>query len=366
MPQLFGLLRPEIGERGRAVPSCTRQARQVGNGGVLVHIGVRWICAGIAALAIGFALESVGRRVVGAASAGLRAESALFSVFETIRPKSLDHRASLVRVASLETEFAFEPAVEESEPPASTSRHASFGERFLFDQKLASFDERFAGADISVAETEDGESNVLNYAHLPSPGPGEHAIAQPATGQSTPKLAASSPPASAARKRVATAELSKDSISPVDNDSRTAIYDIAARTVYLPNGRRLEAHSGLGDHMDDARYVNLKRQGPTPPNTYKLVMREEPFHGVRAIRLVPVGDGKMFGRDGLLAHSYMLGPNGQSNGCVSFGDYPAFLDAYLKGEVDRLVVVEHLATAPGPKTASGWLPEFIKDLFGRS
>jgi hypothetical protein len=74
----------------------------------------------------------------------------------------------------LETEFAFEPAVEESEPPASTSRHASFGERFLFDQKLGSFDERFAGADISVAETEDGESNVLNYAHLPSPGPGEH------------------------------------------------------------------------------------------------------------------------------------------------------------------------------------------------
>jgi hypothetical protein len=104
--------------------------------------------------------------------------------------------------------------------------------------------------------------------------------------------------------------------------------------------------------MDDARYVNLKGQGPTPPNTYKLVMREEPFHGVRAIRLVPVGDGKMFGRDGLLAHSYMLGPNGESNGCVSFSDYPAFLDAYLKGEVDRLAVVEHLATAPGPKTAS--------------
>jgi hypothetical protein len=340
----------------------------LGTGKVLVHIGVRSICAGIAALAIGVALESVGRHVVGAASAGLRAESALFSVFETIRPKSLDHRASLVRVGSLETGFSFESAVEESEPPASTSRHDSFGERFLFDQKLASFDERFAGADISVAEAEEAAGNVLNYARLPSPGPGEHAIAQPATGRSAPKLAptALSPPASAARKRVATAEASKDSISPVDNDSRTAIYDIAARAVYLPNGRRLEAHSGLGSHMDDARYVNLKGQGPTPPNTYKLVMREEPFHGVRAIRLVPVGDGKMFGRDGLLAHSYMLGPNGQSNGCVSFRDYSDFLDAYLKGEVDRLVVVEHLATAPGPKTASGWLPEFIKDLFRRS
>src|SRR5215467_16329141 len=126
------------------------------------------------ALAIGFAAGSLGQRVVGAASAGLRAESALLSVFETIRPKSLDHRASLVHVASLETKFAFEPAVEESEPPASTSRHASFGERFLFDQKLASFDERFAGADISVAEPEEGASNVLNYARLPSPDPGGH------------------------------------------------------------------------------------------------------------------------------------------------------------------------------------------------
>jgi hypothetical protein len=272
----------------------------------LVHIWVRSICAGIAALAIGVGLDSAGRHVAGAASVGLWAESALFSVFETIRPKSLDHRASLVRVASLETGFAFESAIEESETLASTSRHTSFGERFLFDQKLASFDERFAGADISIAEPEEGASNVLNYAGLPSP-------AEPANGRTALKLApaASSPPASAARKRVATAEASKDSISPVDENSRTAIYDIAARTVYLPNGRRLEAHSGFGSYMDDARHVNLKRQGPTPPNTYKLVMREEPFHGVRAIRLVPVGDGKMFGRDGLLAHSYMLGPNGQ-------------------------------------------------------
>jgi hypothetical protein len=77
------------------VPTRTRQPRQVGNGGVLVHI-----CAGIAALAIGVALDSLGRHVAGAASGGLRAESALFSVFETIRAKSLDHRASLVRVAS--------------------------------------------------------------------------------------------------------------------------------------------------------------------------------------------------------------------------------------------------------------------------
>jgi hypothetical protein len=44
----------------------------------------------------------------------------------------------------------------------------------------------------------------------------------------------------------------------------------------------------------------------------------------------------------LLAHTYMLGPNGQSNGCVSFKDYYAFLRAYRNGEVKRLIVVARL------------------------
>src|SRR5262249_23589030 len=60
-------------------------------GGCLAYIGVRSICAGIAALAIGVAAESVARHVVGAVSAGPRPESATISVFEMIRPKSLDH-----------------------------------------------------------------------------------------------------------------------------------------------------------------------------------------------------------------------------------------------------------------------------------
>jgi hypothetical protein len=106
---------------------------------------------------------------------------------------------------------------------------------------------------------------------------------------------------------------------PADVDtSHTAIYDITSRTVYLPDGRRLEAHSGLGSRMDDPHYVSAKDTGPTPPNVYELKMRESLFHGVRAIRLVPTDDSKMFGRDGILAHTYLLGPSGQSNGCVSF------------------------------------------------
>jgi hypothetical protein len=42
-------------------------------------------------------------------------------------------------------------------------------------------------------------------------------------------------------------QTSKVSAALPEDDGRTAIYDITARMVYLPGGRRLEAHSGLGD-----------------------------------------------------------------------------------------------------------------------
>jgi hypothetical protein len=120
----------------------------------------------------------------------------------------------------------------------------------------------------------------------------------------------------------------------------TAVYDISARLVYLPNGEKLEAHSGLGDKLDDPRYVHVRMHGATPPGTYDLTERESLFHGVRAIRLNPVGgSAAVHGRAGLLAHTYMLGPNGDSNGCVSFKQYDKFLHAFLRGEVRRLVVV---------------------------
>ena len=46
---------------------------------------------------------------------------------------------------------------------------------------------------------------------------------------------------------------------------------------------------------------------------------------MQALRLNPVGEGGIYGRAGLLAHPFMLGPNGNSNGCVSVKDYDAFL-----------------------------------------
>ena len=123
-------------------------------------------------------------------------------------------------------------------------------------------------------------------------------------------------------------------------DRQTAVYDIAAAMVYLPDGTRLEAHSGLGSKMDDIRYSHVRMQGVTPPHIYELKPREALFHGVPALRLTPIGgEDKIYGRDGLLAHSYMLGPSGQSNGCVSFKDYYAFLDAYRNKGIRRLAVL---------------------------
>jgi Protein of unknown function (DUF2778) len=146
--------------------------------------------------------------------------------------------------------------------------------------------------------------------------------------------------------RLASAATDDSQLEATDVTSRydqwTAVYDISAHMVYMPNGTKLEAHSGFGESLDDPDQIDGVNRGPTPPNVYNLQLREQPFHGVRALRLIPVDDQKTLGRTGLLAHSFMLGPNGQSNGCVSFKDYDAFLQAYTKQQVKRLVVVARL------------------------
>ena len=125
-------------------------------------------------------------------------------------------------------------------------------------------------------------------------------------------------------------------------DNFTAVYDISARVVYMPNGAKLEAHSGFGELMDDPGHVSERNVGATPPNIYDLKPRERLFHGVPALRMVPVDHNGAFGRSGLLAHSYMMGPNGDSNGCVSIKNYEKFLKAFQSGEIKRLVVVASL------------------------
>jgi len=323
----------------------------------------------------------------------------------------------------------FAPVAKDNPPdePATTASlpSSSFDDRFGFKQApgtrslqpSTSFADRFGGTTPSAPPTNQftlasASSTVMPAQLTPPPAavrPAPHAAARglvarvaPKTPDKVEKPAGSYHVASLGDTPIRTAYASVDTASrdaaiddsllkkmtprdaaPKDKDSatkdapkdgplagvdltRTAVYDIAARVVYLPNGRRLEAHSGLGEHMDEIRSVNLRSLGPTPPGLYNLTMRESRFHGIEAIRLNPVDETKMYGRAGILAHPYMLGPNGQSNGCVSFKDYDEFLAAFRRGEFNRIAVVERLDDAPVGATATGWFVDKIKGIFGRS
>jgi len=300
------------------------------------------------------------------------------SIIETWQ---LDHPAS--RSSSVWSQVldnsAARTSVQKAESALAGSSSEDFSsvveERFSSNDPSASFGERFAGAGRSlrhvVFNTVKTELASLQFgtsaeAALPVSAPHETATTGSATtGDPTANAPVRRPPPMAAGPSAGNAirapKARQASLSPApDSPNRTAIYDISSQMVYLPDGRRLEAHSGLGSYMDNPRYVEIKNEGPTPPNTYRLALRENPFHGVRAIRLIPVGDGNMFGRDGILAHHYLLGPNGQSNGCVSFANYTEFLNAYLNGDIDRLVVVERLENPPGSTLAAGWLERAFK------
>lgn len=119
-----------------------------------------------------------------------------------------------------------------------------------------------------------------------------------------------------------------------------AVYDISAARVYMPDGSVLEAHSGIGKMADNPSYTHVRMNGPTPAHTYNLRMRETRFHGVEAIRMLPVDGKNKYGRDGFLTHSYLLrGGRAESHGCVAFKDYNKFLAAFKQGKVKQIVVV---------------------------
>jgi hypothetical protein len=365
--------------RGLPVDRSTRPPRQGTDGGILVRLRLSSISAIVAALVMAVALAAAGLRRVDPAGTGSKADRLDLSVTGTINPQTAYSRLSVgwqipsaqrMRLASLETGVPSEAGLneqdEEAEALTALPPRASFEQRFIFEERPPSFDERFARSGMLPDRTpNDVVTELRPQSVQPTQARPPRESARAAVRPPALRLAMATPvpPATASGKRLGVGEAAPDSNVSSDVDSHTAIYDIAAHAVYLPTGKTLEAHSGLGDHLDNPRSINLKGRGPTPPNVYRLALREQLFHGIRAIRLIPADDGKMFGRDGMLAHPYMLGPNGQSNGCVSFSDYAAFLDAYRRGEVDRLVVVEHLATSPGPKAGSGWLADAIGNLF---
>jgi len=288
-----------------------------------------FVCAAVAAVAVG-----AGHVIV--ASLDLRPAARSFAVSASqVRPaappRMIDRAAQMVIIASLSLpEPKPAPAMPVLDPIKTVAVNIPPPVGGPADPL---FDPIYTGALAPVSRA----ASAAPAAEIASPAPPRLPGAASVRKEPAPRtrLAALSPPSGA------DAELEDDSGSV-----GTAIYDITAQTVYLPSGERLEAHSGLGSMMDDPRHVNKKNRGPTPPNTYKLRLREALFHGVQAIRLTPVNESAMFGRDGILAHTYMLGPSGQSNGCISFRDYPRFLRAFMRGEFDRIVVVTRLSKPP--------------------
>ena len=133
-----------------------------------------------------------------------------------------------------------------------------------------------------------------------------------------------------------------------DRGTKIAVYDITAGKVHMPNGTVLEAHSGIGEMRDNPKFTHVKMRGPTPPGTYRLSMREKPFHGVAAIRLTPTDGIAPQGRTGLLAHTYLLrSAPGDSHGCVAFAQYDKFLKAFQRGDVTHMIIVaRHDGTIP--------------------
>jgi hypothetical protein len=128
--------------------------------------------------------------------------------------------------------------------------------------------------------------------------------------------------------------------------SKVAIYDISSATVHMPDGSKLEAHSGIGHRMDNPKYSHVKMLGPTPPNVYTLRMRERRFHGVEAIRMLPHDVPAMKGRDGMLTHTRLLRNSIGSHGCVAFKDYNKFLNAFKAGKVKTMIVVPSMNHVP--------------------
>ena len=340
----------------------------------MVGLGVRTIPLGIAAVVLGFIVKSPGTHA-DPTDIGLRGPG--LSVFGTIHPDILRLQVPLgsgplaapIRLASLDPQIGSDAALSNrrdllTDLLAPVRRGASLAE------PPASFEERFASIYESPSSVD--ESLGLAMRQLAggprSPADGDIATAIRPTQQlayASPDQdveegqSADTPPIATASNPDAPPE--EPSKASADDETRTATYDITARVVYMPDGSKLEAHSGIGDLMDNPRHVRVRMRGATPPNVYKLSLRGALFHGVRALRLTPLDEHRMFGRDGMLAHSYLLAKRGQSHGCVVFSNYPAFLNAFLKGEVTRLVVVERLETPPGPKVASKSLSDDVKD-----
>jgi hypothetical protein len=130
------------------------------------------------------------------------------------------------------------------------------------------------------------------------------------------------------------------------HSTKVAVYDVSNATVYMPDGTKLRAHSGIGNMRDNPRYDHVTMKGPTPSGIYRLSMREKRFYGVEAIRMTSIDGRDPKNRTGLLTHTNLLRGQIGSHGCVAFQNYQPFLTAFKRGQISTLVVVPQLPSSP--------------------
>ncbi|WP_246476265.1 DUF2778 domain-containing protein [Roseibium litorale] len=188
--------------------------------------------------------------------------------------------------------------------------------------------------------------------HTPKPEAAKPVIAQASKPSAPVAMAYASAEDPATDEKSPFSGLSKIFSSTAKNielpgrGSGIAVYDISSATVHMPDGTKLEAHSGIGKMRDNPKYVNVRNNGPTPPNVYHLRMREKRFYGVEAIRMLPADPSAMHGRDGMLTHTNLLRGRIGSHGCVAFTNYEKFLSAFKAGKVKKLIVVPDMNKLP--------------------
>jgi hypothetical protein len=237
----------------------------------LIQLGLRAIPFGIAAMILGFVLKSVGTQ---ARPADTALPGPRLSVFGTIHPEIFRLSAPLgsesagdrVRLASLVPPVGLFDALAKAAPIltdaiAAACQNEPFEKRFAAlddhpvpldgfgsaDECAASFDERFGLAMRVVASLPlPPDQDVANR---PADAPLEATVLN--VHVNVENRRADAPPVSNVHVRLEQPRKevpqSRKEVPAFENDGRTAIYDLTARTVYLPNGRRLEAHSGFGD-----------------------------------------------------------------------------------------------------------------------
>src|SRR5262249_10953457 len=118
---------------------------------------------------------------------------------------------------------------------ASACANAPFEERFAaLEDHPASFDKRFASADDCPAPFDKSLARATEVGARSRRWPPDKASEKRRPdAPSNPTMAKASISVSPPRKEG----------PPLEDDGRTGIYDITSHVVYLPSGRRLEAHS---------------------------------------------------------------------------------------------------------------------------